>query len=164
MARKLVSVAVLSLLLGGCSLFVAEEEAPVVEAPLPVVELPPEEPALEVPSRRPGDIEERFAALQADPPPDANLLVGMTPEEMRKLLGRPTQLVANPPAEIWTYDASDCRLSVFFYPQVGANSYRALVYEVENGAAEQTNLSKRERENRCLNELLVERTITGKVA
>jgi hypothetical protein len=153
----------LVVLLGGCSLFVEQEE-PVAVAPEPVAEPEPEAPALDLPRPRPADLEERYAALQADPPAvNAETLIGMDFESLRQLLGAPNRQQERAPAEIWVYSGEDCDLQVFFYPQVGGDDYRALVYEVAQKAELPSELTANERENACLSALLAERLSGGSV-
>ena len=61
---------------------------------------------------------------------EVDTLVGLGFDQMEDLLGSPTLQEVQPPAQIWSYNGPDCVLSIFFYPQVGGEQYRALAYEV----------------------------------
>ncbi|WP_162906818.1 hypothetical protein [Algihabitans albus] len=61
---------------------------------------------------------------------EVGTLVGLGFDQLEALLGSPTLQEVQPPAQIWSYNGPDCVLSIFFYPQVGGEQYRALAYEV----------------------------------
>lgn len=61
---------------------------------------------------------------------EVGTLVGLDFDQLQELLGNPTLQEVQPPAQIWSYNGPDCVLSIFFYPQVGGEQYRALAYEV----------------------------------
>lgn len=63
-------------------------------------------------------------------------LVGLDFDQTASLLGEPTLQEIQPPAQIWSYNGPDCVLSIFFYPQVGGERYRALTYEVVEPASD----------------------------
>jgi hypothetical protein len=53
----------------------------------------------------------------AGPPPNlAGELVGQTPEGLRRMLGEPRLRRQEDGAEIWHYQASQCHLDLFLYP------------------------------------------------
>lgn len=79
----------------------AAEVTPVVQAvPLPA---PPNVMA----PRRPGD----------SPPATAATLQGRTPDQIISALGEPALRRREGGAEIWLYQADDCRLDLVFYPE-----------------------------------------------
>jgi hypothetical protein len=57
-------------------------------------------------------------------------LVGLSLAETESLLGGPALEEVQPPAKVWSYNGRDCVLSIFFYPRVGGEDYRALAYQV----------------------------------
>jgi hypothetical protein len=72
----------------------------------------------------------------AEPAVEVGTLVGMGFAETETLLGLPSQEQVQPPAKIWSYEGPDCVLTIFFYPQVGGEQYRALAYDVGETAAD----------------------------
>lgn len=56
----------------------------------------------------------------ADPPAGAAALMGLRAEEVRRRLGEPGLRRPEGEAEIWLYEAQDCRLDVILYPEGGA--------------------------------------------
>jgi len=157
MAGRFLAIGGLVVLLSGCTLF-GQEEEPVVAA-APVVEpAEPEEPAPDLPTARPSDLEDRYAALPPAPPPvKAEELIGMDFLDLRALLGEPNQQDVRAPAEIWTYSGESCSLQVFFYPQVGEDGYRALTYDMQDRGESASGGDKSEREDACLSALREER-------
>ena len=123
-----------ALALSGCSVFDRQDDNGFAEEPVPVAEaeaepqlaaLPP------IPARRPNDMSTFI------PPEAAHLaekriedLVGLSLKETESLLGGPSIEEVQAPAKIWSYNAADCVLSIFFYPRVGGEDYRALAYQV----------------------------------
>jgi len=73
-----------------------------------------------------------------------NLLVGLTQEEARGLLGSPSAEHSDPPATVWTWRNKKCQIDLFFYMDLSDRKFRALTYEI-HGA--------RNRESVCLGEL-----------
>ncbi len=122
------------------------------EAPVPadysnldpqVADLPDNPPVADppLPPRRPAapadlQLSEAMAAPLASVQPMAEVdsLVGLGFGETETLLGRPTLQEVQPPAQIWSYNGPDCVLTIFFYPQVGGEQYRALAYDVTDAA------------------------------
>ena len=160
MFGKIVAIAGLALVLGGCTLFGQEDEPAVaVAAPAPAE---PQEPAPVLPSPRPANLEESYAVLPPEPEPEpveAETTVGMDFLDLRRLLGDPNEQQVRAPGEVWTYKGENCSLTVFFYPQVGEDGYRALIYEVEDQeAALSDGLSERERANACVTAIKGERS------
>lgn len=122
--------------LAGCVAFDKKDDNRFAEEPAPVVE-PEQETQLAavppIPVRRPDDMSGFI------PPEEAYLarkkiddLVGLSLEETASLLGGPALEEVQPPAKIWSYNGQDCVLSIFFYPRVGGQDYRALAYQVKD--------------------------------
>jgi hypothetical protein len=63
-------------------------------------------------------------------PPKVDTLVGLDFAETENLLGAPTLQEVQPPAQVWSYNGPDCVLTIFFYPQVEGERFRALAYDV----------------------------------
>ena len=157
MDGRILAIGGLIVLLSGCTLL-GQEKEPVVAAAPAAAPAEPEEKAPALPSPRPPNLEDRYAALQPDVPDvEAQEIIGMDFVDLRALLGAPSVKETRAPAEIWTYSGESCSLQVFFYPQVGENGYRALIYEMKQQQEIEQNLSDRERENACLSTLLEER-------
>ena len=128
-----------ALALSGCTMHDMRDDGGFAEEPVPVVDsgdqtqlaaLPP------IPARRPADMSGII------PPESAYLaekkiddLVGLSLEETENLLGGPALEEVQPPAKIWSYNGRDCVLSIFFYPRVGGEDFRALAYQVTGPAA-----------------------------
>jgi len=55
--------------------------------------------------------------LGASPPPAAGVLQGREPEAVISALGEPALRRREGEAEIWLYQAPDCRLDLVFYPE-----------------------------------------------
>lgn len=71
-------------------------------------------------------------------------LVGMTPDEIRAMLGAPSSERADPPATVWTWRHERCEVDVFFYMDIGNQAFRALTYEFRGA---------KRREAKCLGAL-----------
>ena len=73
----------------------------------------------------------------ADAPPFTQqpFLVGLTQTETTKLLGAPAERQKLPPSEIWTYHSTICDVRLFFYPEVGGRTFRALTYQIDEPGA-----------------------------
>lgn len=150
MYRKLAVLSVFALGLSGCFAEGQDDQGLFAEEPVPIVEadqesqlaaLPP------VPARRPSDMSGFI------PPEDAHLaskriddLVGLSPIEIEDLLGGPALEEVQPPAKIWSYNGQECVLSIFFYPRVGGEDYRALAYEVKGAKQESPEQATQEAE------------------
>jgi hypothetical protein len=70
------------------------------------------------------------ATAPADYDPDR--LVGLSEAEATNLLGAPVEKTDSPPSRIWTYRSPTCEVKLFFYPEVGATTYRTLTYEIND--------------------------------
>ena len=78
-------------------------DAPQAERPAP---LPPPPSSASAPRRQ-----------GANPPAAANALQGREPEAVLSALGEPALRRREGDAEIWLYQAPDCRLDLVFYPE-----------------------------------------------
>jgi hypothetical protein len=90
------------------------------------------------------------AAAGAEAPPltDAAQLVSLSQTDATKLFGPPAERKNLPPSQIWTYHSAVCELKLFFYPEVGGPTFRALTYQIdERGAFDASH-------NTCLSSLI----------
>jgi hypothetical protein len=71
------------------------------------------------------------AIADATPVTEVRFLVGLTQTETTKLLGPPKERKNLPPSEIWTYHSTICDVRLFFYPEVGGRTFRALTYQID---------------------------------
>ena len=119
--------------------------------PEPVAVAEPEDPP-PVPRRRPDQVAALPVEEEEEPVgPDIEGLVGLDFDATQALLGEPALDEVQSPARVWAYNGSGCVLSIFFYPNVDGQSYRALTYEVKG--AEDTP----EQTRQCFAELVQER-------
>lgn len=132
-----VALGLLVLMAGGC--------APLLERlGLPPAGQPAAEPAPAGPPTAPADLKPfppavKPAPAKPTPPPKpaeagAALslpeLVGMSEEQVARLLGTADTLREEPPATVWGYKAGTCALDLFFYMDVESRNFRALAYDV----------------------------------
>lgn len=102
---------------------VAKPARPVRLTPLPPEPAPPS-PTPPVPSTPPPAPAPMLQAKQ---------LIGLDRTRLAQLLGPPPGIREAAPATVWEYGDGDCRLSVFFYPDVRTRDYRALSVEMHGG-------------------------------
>lgn len=148
MRRILASALTGLLLLSGCA-----DRREVATAPVPAPAVPERvepEPAadssaepLPIPTRKPDTV-----ARRVDLAPER--LIGLSTFQTESLLGIPALQDERPPAKVWTYNATTCVLSIFFYPDINTRVFQALTYEFN--AEVKTDAAKR----RCLEELVRE--------
>ncbi len=110
---------------------------PVPAEPAAAQATPPEPPptppdAVPLPGHKP---EPADAAAPAVDGPDPRQLVGLGFDETETLLGLPTKQEEKPPAKVWTYNGTDCELTIFFYADINTQEFRALTYEVTGNEA-----------------------------
>ena len=74
-------------------------------------------------------------ALPLLPDPKPRNLVGMTRSDVAALLGPPTLLRSEPPAEVWQYTSQRCVLHVFLYREGRTENYRARHVELRTREA-----------------------------
>ncbi len=108
-----------------------EFEAPATTAPQPEAEATPQTAALP-----PAPV------IDDDP---ARIL-GLGPDRLTELLGRPELTRREPPAEIWQYRGESCVFDVFLYEEAGR--VRVTYLEARDASA------RRVAERSCLNQLL----------
>ena len=68
-----------------------------------------------------------------------NELVGLSADQVTNLLGKPSFVRHDMPAEVWQYRAHDCVLDVFLYPPVksgGDKEHTVLYYELRSKNAQ----------------------------
>ena len=132
MQRVGIAAAACLLLLAGCSsdakkrVMVARPPSDSVSGiqlqhagpPPPVVRLP-------VPTRKP-----LLMGKSIDTDPDR--LIGLDTSATTELLGEPALRDEKPPARVWTYNAKDCVLNIFFYADINTRVFHALTYEIKN--------------------------------
>lgn len=112
----------------------APPTAPSSHGPAAVVPVPLE----------PGAVASGTPAPTADP----NVLIGLTEAEAAKLIGPPARSRELPPARVWSYDAQGCAFQLFFYYDLGRQTYRSLLYATERDGAPPVDLG------RCLGDLI----------
>lgn len=57
-------------------------------------------------------------------------LVGRDEAGIRALFGAPAGRTERPPARIWTYEGTGCRLELSFYMDVASRTFRVLTYDI----------------------------------
>lgn len=68
-----------------------------------------------------------------------NELVGLSADQVTNLLGKPSFVRHDTPAEVWQYRAHDCVLDIFLYPPVktgGDKEHTVLYYELRSKNAQ----------------------------
>ncbi len=110
-------------------------EAPA--APAPQTETEPEAPT-----------GTKTAALPPEPviDDDPGRILGLGPDRLTEILGRPELTRREPPAEIWQYRGESCVFDVFLYEEAGL--VRVTYLEARDASA------RRVAERSCLNQLL----------
>jgi len=128
-------------LVTGCQMFDKSAPPPapppaqttVVPEP-PATPPPPPEPA-PLPAQKPAQVA-ALAPVAAPPPgPDPKELVGLDFAQTQHLLGKPSKQDEKPPAKVWTYNGTECDLTIFFYADISTRQFRALTYEIKNHQA-----------------------------
>lgn len=119
----------------------------------PAVTAPPVQP-VETPAETPPQTAAR-PAIDDDP----KRLLGLDPEGIQAILGTPSFLRRDNPAQLWRYRNKSCILDIFLYADQSAHSHSFRVRHVEARSANADRASARE----CLRTLLAERgqTPTG---
>lgn len=86
---------------------------------------------------------------RSGPPPSlAGELVGQTPEAVRRLLGEPRLRRQEDGAEVWHYQASQCHLDLFLYPDTGARPVLRVAFAQARAAG-----TVRRAESACLGDI-----------
>jgi hypothetical protein len=149
-------------LLAACE--TAPEEAPLVAETAPEPELETPADGVDVGELASDPAEGLFietgaavpeiAALPPEPPPppepviddDPQQLYGLDSTALDELLGQPSLIRTEAPAQIWQYRSQTCVFDIFLYEEAGAS--RVTYIEARDGAAAQIEARY------CLNELL----------
>ena len=103
-------------------------------------------------------------APNAAPPelPHLQQLVGMNRGGLSDLLGKPSLLRREPPAEVWQYSAAQCVLHVFFYSDTDNGGYRVshvdIVRRPQQRVARLTQLSATASRQYCSDRALLQAT------
>lgn len=85
-------------------------------------------------------------------PMDLSRLVGLDPDDVRKLLGAPDRVREANPATVWAYASNACLLEVYFYMDLGSQKLRVLAYDINTaGRANDQRAS-----NGCANQIRAE--------
>ncbi len=85
----------------------------------------------------------------AGPPPNlAGELVGQTPEGLRRILGEPRLRRQEDGVEIWHYQASQCHLDLFLYPDNAARPVLRVAFAQARAAG-----AARRAESACLRDI-----------
>lgn len=87
---------------------------------------------------------------------DPKSLLGLDPSGVEKRLGTPARMENNALSHKWTYAASGCSFSIFFYPNVNSTSFRALKYGSNKDNGEATDGT-----DACVRRLLTARSNAG---
>ena len=72
----------------------------------------------------------RPETASAPTPFDPKRLIGLNTTATQDLLGTPDEVREGNPATVWHYKARNCTLDVYFYADLGAQTLRALAYDV----------------------------------
>lgn len=103
----------------------AATPAPEPSPPLAALDPPTPEPSLEPPDAVAGTTERR--AINDDP----EQLMGLAPRAISRLLGPPSLLRTERPAEVWQYTAADCVLDIYLYAEEeNPDRSRVTYYEI----------------------------------
>ena len=78
-------------------------------------------------------IKPRFIALI-----EPDTLVGLSPDEVQAVIGRPVTVADRAPAKIWSYRSRECAVDVFFYLDVGSSTFRALTLDLKDARGKAT--------------------------
>jgi len=118
----------------------APPPAPVAAEPAPEPPAPPPPPPASPPlpaEKPPQQVATTTQPLGAAPPPgpDPKQLVGLDFAQTEHLLGQPAKQEEKPPAKVWTYNGTECDLTIFFYADINTRVFRALTYEFKHHQA-----------------------------
>lgn len=61
---------------------------------------------------------------------DPKSLVGLDKSTIEQMLGAPQHITLAQPATVWAWEQDGCRMRLFFYPDLAAQKFRALTYEI----------------------------------
>lgn len=88
----------------------------------------PRKPTHEVREPEPSHHDRPVAAAKPAAAFNPDKLIGLTPSDVEKLIGSPSQVKDDHLSREWVYSGSGCNFRVFFYPNLNAASFRALKY------------------------------------
>jgi len=92
---------------------------------------PQAQPSAVAPASPPAAVAAPIAPAVARPPLQVRELIGLDRDRVTRLFGVPEAMREAAPATVWDFSGGpDCRLSVFFYPDVKTREFRALSVEV----------------------------------
>ena len=86
------------------------------------------------------------------PPVQPAELVGSDYSEVLKVLRRPDSVQNSDLTVVWNYAETDCRLQLFFYPDIRTSTFHLLRYDLKNAAGEKLSNS-----NQCMQQFMVSR-------
>jgi hypothetical protein len=152
---RILAAALLATLLTGCegsllqlpSIFTSQAAQSESEPKTPVEPAAPQ-PEAEPQAETQAEPQAETAALPPEPTIDDDpaRILGLGPDKLTELLGRPELTRREPPAEIWQYRGETCVFDVFLYEQAGL--VRVTYLEARDRNAQ------RIAERNCLNQLL----------
>lgn len=61
---------------------------------------------------------------------DPRTFVGLDKHAVEQMLGSPHHITLAQPATVWAWEQDGCRMRLFFYPDLSADKFRALTYEI----------------------------------
>lgn len=61
---------------------------------------------------------------------DPKSLVGLDKMAIEQMLGAPQHITLAQPATVWAWEQDGCRMRLFFYPDLAAQKFRALTFEI----------------------------------
>jgi hypothetical protein len=61
---------------------------------------------------------------------DPKALVGLDKQAIEQMLGAPHHITLAQPATVWAWEQDGCRMRLFFYPDLTAQKFRALTYQI----------------------------------
>jgi hypothetical protein len=70
---------------------------------------------------------------EAAPPGEAvdpQHLVGLSEDDIRRVIGVPAGVREQSPAVVWSYASAACALDVFFYLDLASQTFRAVTYQL----------------------------------
>lgn len=122
----------LAMALTGCELL--QQVMPETPPPPATSSVPPDTetvPAVVAVTPPPAKPKPLVAAPSTKPSIEPQALVGLSEEEITRLLGKPRDVRNDPPAMVWNYAAGECRLNLFFYLDLKSQDFRALSYNFD---------------------------------
>lgn len=118
-------------ILGAAALLAA---AACTQSPKPATHPPAQQQSTQPPASAPPAAPASVAPPKAAKPTasfDPHRLIGLNYDEATSVAGKPTDTRDEPPASIWRYKVEECFVDVYFYMDMGTQTFRALAYEVK---------------------------------